>query len=55
MTFTRALESVKKVSIVDYVMVDINCRLKVVFKSGRSKFFIDDDSLNEAIEHERIQ
>ena len=50
MTFTRALESVKKVSIVDYVMVDINCRLKVVFKSGRSKFFNDDDSLNEAIE-----
>ena len=55
MTFTRALESVKKVSIMDYVIVDINCRLKVVFKSGRSKFFIDDDSLNEAIEHERIQ
>ena len=55
MTFTRALESVKKVSIMDYVTVDINCRLKVVFKSGRSKFFIDDDSLNEAIEHERIQ
>ena len=55
MTFTRALESVKKVSIVDYVMVDINCCLKVVFKSDRSKFFIDDDSLNEAIEHERTQ
>ena len=55
MTFTRALESVKKVSIVDYVMVDINCRLKVVFKSDRSKFFNDDDSLNEAIEQERIQ
>ena len=55
MKFTRVLESVMKVSIVDYVMVDINCRLKVVFKSGRSKFFIDDDSLNEAIEHERIQ
>ena len=54
-TFTRALESVKKVSIMDCVMVDINCRLKVVFKSGQSKFFIDDDSLNEAIEHERIQ
>ena len=48
--FTRALESVKKVSIVDCVMVDINCRMKVVFKSGRSKFFNDDDSLNEAIE-----
>ena len=55
MTFTRALESVKMVSIVDYVMVDINCCLKVVFESGQSKFFIDDDSLKEAIEHERIQ
>ena len=55
MTFTRALQSVKKVRIVGYVMVDINCRLKVVSKSDRSKFFIDDDSLNEAIEHERIQ
>ena len=42
-TFTRALETVKKVRIVDYVMVDINCCL------------IDDESLNEAIEHERIQ
>ena len=55
MTFTRALELVKKVSIVDYVMVDINCRLKVVFKCGRSKFFNDDGSLNKAIEQERIQ
>ena len=56
MTFTIALESVKKVSIVDYVMVDINYRLKVVFKSGRSKFFNDnDDRLNEAIEQERLQ
>ena len=55
MTFARALELVKKVSIVDYVIVDINCRLKVIFKSGRSKFFTDDDSLNEAIQQERIQ
>ena len=54
MTLTRALESVKKVSIVD-VMVDINCRLKVVFQSGRSEFFNDDDSFNEAIEQERIR
>ena len=54
-TFTRALESVEKVSIMNYVMVDINSRLKVIFKSGQSKFFIDDDNLNEAIEHERIQ
>ena len=56
MTFTIALESVEKVSIVDDVMVDINCRLKEVFKSGRSKFFNDDDDrLNEAIQQERIQ
>ena len=55
MTFARALESVKKVSIADYVIVDINCSFKVVFKSGRSKFFSDDDSLNEAIEQEGIQ
>ena len=55
MTFTRALGSVKKVSIVDCITVDINCRLKVVSKSGGIKFFIDDDSLNEAIEQERIQ
>ena len=55
MTFTGALELVKKVNIVDYIMVDIDCRLKVVFKSGRSKFFSDDDSLSEATEQERIQ
>ena len=36
-------------------MVDINFHLKVVFKSGQSKFFIDDDSYNKATEHERIQ
>ena len=55
MTFTRALESLKKVSIVDYVVVDINCSLKLVFKSGRSEVFIDDGSLNELIEQGRIQ
>ena len=55
MTFTTALDSGNKVSIVDCIMVDINYRLKVVFKSSRSKFFSDDDSLNEAIEQEKIQ
>ena len=55
MTFTRDLESVKKASIVDYIIVEIKYRLKVVSKNGRSKFFSDDDSLNEAIEQERIQ
>ena len=54
MKFTRALESVKKVNIKDYVMVDINCCLKIIFKNGQSKFFRDDDSLYEVIEQERI-
>ena len=54
MTFTRALESVKKVNIKDYVMVDINFCSKIIFKNGRSKFFRDDDSLYEVIEQERI-
>ena len=36
-------------------MVDVNCRLKVVFKSGGSRFFIYDGSLNLAIEKEKIQ
>ena len=55
MTFTRALESVKKASIVDYIIVDIKCRLKVVSKSGPSKVFRDDDKLNEYVEEESIQ
>ena len=50
MTFTRVLEPMKKVSIVDYIMVDINCCLKVVFKSDGSKILIDDDSLEKAVE-----
>ena len=31
-------------------MVDINCRLKVVFKDGRGKFFTDIMSLKEILE-----
>ena len=50
--FTDALESVKQCEVVNFVMVDINCRLKVVFKSGRSKYFTDSSSLNDAIEEE---
>ena len=36
-------------------MVDINYRLKVVFKSDPSKVFRDDDKLNEYVEEESIQ
>ena len=35
--------------------VDINCCLNVVFKSGPSKLFSDDDSLKKITEQERIQ
>ena len=32
--FTKAIETAKQSNVVDCVMVDINCRLKVVFKNG---------------------
>ena len=32
--FTKAIETAKQSNVVYYVMVDINCRLKVVFKNG---------------------
>ena len=35
-------------------MIDINCRLKVVFKNGRSQFLTDSYSLKHAIEEEEI-
>ena len=38
--FTKAIETAKQSSVVDYVMVNTNCRLKVVFKNGRSKFLL---------------
>ena len=37
--FADAIDFVKAYKNVDYVMADINCRLKVVFKNGRSSFF----------------
>ena len=45
---------VKQSNVVNYVMAHINCRLKVAFKNGRSKFFTDGDSLKRAIEEEEI-
>ena len=35
-------------------MVDISCRLKVVFKNGRDKFLTDGDSLTCTIAEEEI-
>ena len=36
--FTKALETVNSYDNVNYVMADINCPLKVVFKDGSGKF-----------------
>ena len=52
--FTKAIEMTKQSNVVAYVTVDINCRLKVVFKNGRSKFFTDGDSLKRAIEKKKV-
>ena len=35
-------------------MVDINCRLKIVFKDGSGKFFTDIMSLKEILEEKGI-
>ena len=52
--FTKAIETVKRYDNINYVMVDINCRLKVVFKYGSDKFFTDIMSLKEIFEKEGI-
>ena len=44
--FTDAIDIVKAYKNVDYVMVDINYQLKVVFKNGRSSFFDISDLKN---------
>ena len=51
-TFTRAIETVKSYDNVNYVMVDINCRLKVVLKDWGGKCFTDIMSLKEILEKE---
>ena len=43
--FTKAIEAAKQSNVVDYVMADVNCGLKIVFKNGGSKIFTDGDSL----------
>ena len=48
----KAIETVKQSNIVNYVMAHINCRLKVAFKNGLSKFFTDGDRLKRTTEEE---
>ena len=49
--YTDAINFVKNYSIVNFVMVDINRRLKVVFTNGNSSFFKSIIDLKESIEH----
>ena len=52
--FTKASETVKNYDNVNYVMVVINCRLKVVFKDWSVIFFNNNMSLKEILEKEGI-
>ena len=45
--FTKAIETVKSYNNSNYVVVDINCQLKVVFKDGSGKFSTDNMSLKK--------
>ena len=53
--FTDANDFVKIYKNVDYVMVDINCRLEVFFKNGRSNFFDNISDLNNLIVEENTE
>ena len=53
--FTKAIETVKSRDNVNYIMVDINCRLKVDFKDGSGKFFTDIMSLKKSFGKGRYQ
>ena len=50
----RAIETVKRYDTVNYIMVDINCWLKVVFKDGSGKLFTNNMSLKEILEKEGV-
>ena len=52
--FTKPFETVKNYDNVNYIMVDINCWLKVVFKDRSGKFFTDIMSLKEILKKEVI-
>ena len=53
--FTDAMDFVKAYKNVDYVMIDINCRLKVFFKNGRSSFFDNISDLKNLIFEENTE
>ena len=54
--FTDAIDFVKAYNKnVDHAMVDINCRLKVVFKNDRSSFFDNISDLKNLIVEENTE
>ena len=52
--FTEAMQVVKNNEAVKFVMADINCRLKVVFKDDNSLFFSDYDNLRDILNKKGI-
>ena len=53
--FANAIKFVKEYKKVEYVMVDINCRLKVFFRNGCSSFFGNISDLKNLILEENTQ
>ena len=53
--FTDAIDFVKVYKNIDYVLVDINCRLKVFFKNGRSSFSENISDLKNLIAKENTR
>ena len=53
--FTDASDFVKTNKNVDYVMVDINCRLKVFFENGHNSFFDNISNLKNLIAEENTE
>ena len=52
--FTETMQLVKDNQTVKSVMIDSNCRLKVVFKDGNSLFFSDCDNLRDILNKKGI-
>ena len=52
--FTEGMQLVRNNEDVKFVMADINCCLKVVFKDGNSLFFSDCDNLRDILNKKRI-
>ena len=53
--FTDAIDFVKAYKNVDYLMVDISCQLKVLFKNDRSSFFDNISDLKNLIVEENTE